>query len=859
MGVRAIFRNRRRILVSIAGVVIALMLIFNVYFTTDSIAKNMLINELEKSDEHIIAHTMTQDINSTLSLAENTPGAVDEIGRMDYVKSVKYVIFTSFRVRNITSGPWLSGPTYVEAITGTFGDFILSEGRYPGAPGEVALAGTGPVEVGDAITLVWETGSVTFTVVGLLGMEEDYTHADYTLLLTSSGYTRLINARGDVCVHTNADVMVALDVSALASRGSFSEMKRISVDTGIQMRFILQRSTGVGWDTSNQILMKITGYEKASPFILLFPLIFSTPVIVLGIYLSMVGIDIEIFERRRELGVMEVRGATRSDILRMLLTEMLLYGIVGGIAGLLLGVLSGYYSTVVLMEQRYFFYSLDANMFITSIIISVVFLLIAFRKPWKSVSSLPLVNLLSRYEEGMERTVYSSTRDVTISVLLWAYLIGGWYVISEGIKGGAGVFLLVALVVFVTLVPMLPLILFLLPLTTSRALVMGTTKIYGTIAHALARVGGSIGDIVAYGVKRAPRRIASLTYILAFVLTLGLLLSSFTDSMERMMELNDIAECGGDVKAYVGELDNATYASFISWMQENATAMCTVEVGKATAGYISVTLYAVDPGDYAKTVYDLDAFRYSGTFITGAPGEVLLTRTVAREMGVTVGSYIYVIHGDDIHRMKVVGIYSTFPGIRDSYAVMVPVGVFSGLDRQYVLARVQGNPSDMAEYASTAYGVQMEYRGMGAKSRETFESIFKAFLRTLIMHLVIIGTVAILVIHYSLLIRRRGEFALIMARGGSRRDVAKIVVMEAAVVVVLSLIIGLITGLGISYVLMSIFATLSDSPAPFCLGEMSMWTLSMALPGFLLASAALGILFSRTDVASVLRAMGGDM
>lgn len=855
---RAIFRNRRRVIVSVAGVVIALMLIFNVYFTTDSISKNMLIDELEKSDEHMRAHTST-DINGTRALAENLPGAVEEIAKLDYVKSVRYTIVMSFHVQNMTSGTWSSGPAYVVAFTGTRGVFTVTEGEGPDAPGEVAVAGDIPVEMGDSITFDLGMASETFTVVGTFSVSEENDTAGYMLLLALPGYTRLIDSLGDGYVNTDAEVTVTLDARAVVSHGGFSDMKKIAADTGFQVQLILDQTTDLDWQVANIMITRIVAYEAASPFILLFPLIFSTPVIVLGVYLSMVGIDIEIFERRRELGVMEVRGATRRDVLRMLLAEMLLYGVVGGIAGLLLGVLSGYYSTVVLMGQRYFFYSLDPYMFIASIVISVIFLLIAFRKPWSAVSSLPLVNLLSRYEEGMERAVYRSTKDIIISALLWAYLIGGWYVVSEGLRGGAGVLLLLVFVVFITLIPMLPVILFLLPLTTSRALVMGTTKIYGAIARALARLGGSIGDIVAYGVKRAPRRTASLTYILAFVLTLGLLLSSFTDSMERMSELNDIAECGGDVKAYVGSLDNATYASFISWMQVNATSMCIVDAGYATAGYTPVMLYAVDAGDYVKTVYDLDAFRYEGEFLTGAPNEVVLTRAVAREMGVSVGSYIYVVRGDDMHRMKVVGIYSTFPGIRNSGAAVVPSGVFSGLGREYVLARVQGNPADMAEYASAAYGVHMEYRGMGDEEGDTFASVFKAFLRTLIMHLVIIGTVAILVIHYSLLIRRRGEFALFMVRGGSRRDVAKIIVMEAAVVVILSLMVGLVTGLGISYVLLNIFATLGDSPAPFCLGEMSLWTLSVALPGFMLASAALGMLFSRTDVASVLRAMGGDM
>lgn len=59
-----------------------------------------------------------------------------------------------------------------------------------------------------------------------------------------------------------------------------------------------------------------------------------------------------ITERTREIGVLKVLGTTRKDIARMFLTEALLVGIVGGIAGLILSFAMKYLIPVVFASQQ---------------------------------------------------------------------------------------------------------------------------------------------------------------------------------------------------------------------------------------------------------------------------------------------------------------------------------------------------------------------------------------------------------------------------------------------------------------------------------------------------------------------------
>lgn len=82
--------------------------------------------------------------------------------------------------------------------------------------------------------------------------------------------------------------------------------------------------------------------ETVAPQLEILKLLFgalSLPVIGLGIYLSLVGVDLGVNERRRELGILKSRGASNRQVFGSLLTESVVLGATAGVAGYALGVL----------------------------------------------------------------------------------------------------------------------------------------------------------------------------------------------------------------------------------------------------------------------------------------------------------------------------------------------------------------------------------------------------------------------------------------------------------------------------------------------------------------------------------------
>ncbi|MGD9963048.1 MAG: FtsX-like permease family protein, partial [Thermoplasmata archaeon] len=63
----------------------------------------------------------------------------------------------------------------------------------------------------------------------------------------------------------------------------------------------------------------------------------SLPVVVMGVYLSLVGVEMGMTERRREVGVQKSRGAGNGQVLASLVSESVVLGVMSSLLGLALG------------------------------------------------------------------------------------------------------------------------------------------------------------------------------------------------------------------------------------------------------------------------------------------------------------------------------------------------------------------------------------------------------------------------------------------------------------------------------------------------------------------------------------------
>ncbi len=582
-----------------------------------------------------------------------------------------------------------------------------------------------------------------------------------------------------------------------------------------------------------------------SIFMLVMGIMFSLPVIIMGIYLTKVGMEIELYERRREFGVLRIRGASRFHRFKFVLIEGVIYAVIGGLVGYGLGEFISGISNSLFFHLPYFYYDVDMWYPVGGVIASLVLFFLALYSPWQKVKNTSILELISHYSESLERVEYKITKDLVLALFFWVYLLGGLYLIQNAnFEGGLNIFTILAIIVIITFGLMFPIVLVVLPLTTSRLLTLGTQKVYGVIANALSKIFKVSGDLATRSLKRAPKRAAYLAFILAFILTLSSFMSITLDSENRMMYLSNIASVGGDFKIYV------TNTTELKQVLSNKTLVKSVDY-VSTYEMSTFTVALTDFSNYSKTVYDLQEFIKEGTFEKSGIG---ITWEYAKAHGISVGDVVYVVDTSNTPRAhRVSFIAYKFPGIDAD--VMINSEAISFSNATIALVK-SANPTLMKERLDD---MDASYKYIkNSEAGDFFEKI-SAFIDTILVYLIILGAAAIFVVQYSLYLNRRSEIALYKVRGAKNYNVSFLLLVEGGTVILLSLIIGLSTGFILAYVVISLQTINTYLPNIFTLGEYFAIS-TIALVGFyFLAQYILSLIFSRVKVDYVIRSMGGEM
>jgi len=166
-------------------------------------------------------------------------------------------------------------------------------------------------------------------------------------------------------------------------------------------------------------------------------LAFSLPVVALGLYLGILGVDLGMAERRQEAALIMSRGAGKTHLLRLFLTEGLCLGILAGLAGLVLGAL------ISVLLFQYFVPAatgLNLQLLLTpfsaslSIFLGVILMLAAIYRPARRISGTDISEGLHYYstEEATER--YNPRNAIimtSLSVVMYLALVlfdpQAWY------------------------------------------------------------------------------------------------------------------------------------------------------------------------------------------------------------------------------------------------------------------------------------------------------------------------------------------------------------------------------------------------------------------------------------------------
>ncbi|MFG2906114.1 ABC transporter permease [Kitasatospora sp. NPDC048286] len=695
----------------------------------------------------------------------------------------------------------------------------LVEGRAPAGAEEIAVdrgtADAGRFHLGDTVTLATDGPVLTARLVGIVSTADTRVTAGATLTLFDRATAqRLFAAPGE---YTGIDLVAApgTDEYELAERiGGMLPADRAEATTGRAQAE--QQAVYVGTLTR--------GYQKM-------PMVFAGVSLFVGSFLVVNTFTMLVSRRSREIALLRAVGATRRQVVRSLLAEAALVGLVAsavgfalglGIAAVMPGLLSGDGSRLpegpLVIGAR----PVAAALFVgVGVTVSAAWL------PSRRAARIAPVEALraaARPAGGSKVRVVVGAVLLLLGVGLSVSLAGSAKDASEENLRSAMLGCGVLVVALIVLAPSL-----------AGPVIRLTGRLTGRF--------GTAGVLARQNALRDPRRTAATAATLLISTALVSGLATIGNSTGQALDRQAADGLGADYVISTGDtmtgIDPAAVgrvAGVPGVREASAVADLTAVVGGRVR-----EISGVDAGAVGQ-VMKLDFV--SGSAEDLGPGRIALSGSVARESGVSTGGQVDVRVGrsKEFAKYTVAGVYRDSPTARDA------VGAREDVQRdsyrpgsvQRILVRADGTSTD-ALRAAVGNNPLLKVQDRSQLVHEAAGTT--GDLLTLMYGLLGIGVViAALGIVNTLAMsvaERTREIGMLRAIGMDRGGVRRMIRLEAVTVAAFGTLLGLAGGLFGAWAVGALAGGAMDGYAlalPWgtlalvCLGSLVIGALAAALP-----------------------------
>jgi len=950
----SVVRNRRRSLFAVIGIVLALSLIAGSSIAVDSSAFGMLRAAIGEIDVDMYVNDMSNGwITEGADYFDARTEAIEKVVNVE--EALPYVSIGGWEFAangKVTDNQ--RAIVFLDHESERMLDAYGITGEMPSA-GTVAIsadtASDLSIEVGDDITLAMAKSESIYDPVNYTWVMANRTWVNFTFEV-SNVWTQDPEEHEDVYWGPTAGIeldMVALRyevnpvvmniedmVPVMEALSDFeawvypiyeyhvwvdrAEVINLANIQGTieDLRFIQQRIDMAGFThgfyvNENALLRPLYDLGSQLESMKLVFIVLSLPVVALGTYLSVVGVDLGLNERRREIGILKSRGASNSQVFWLMFLESILLGAFAGVLGLGLGALVSRFllgvavtlGTNLTTSPEISDFRINSNTVMLALGFGILLMLVSSYRPLKRLSRTEVSESLHHYSQAATQVRYKVKTDVillSLAVLsIVSTLLGtGW----ASRQHGSWIFQMVLGLVILVGIVILPLMPFLLSLSVIRIVTRGSRKMYSKLTVIVRPWTKELHYLVDKNIVRNPRRASNLGVIISLALAFGLFISVTMESSiayEREVIKFDV---GSDVRMYsyswgywyesssevdLSLLDNIEAIDGV----ESSTSYIDCQMSSANYYYgwwASVSL--IEPEGYLETV-DPSDFYFDGSsrdiLDLNTNGTVLVSSSWARDYSVVVGDSLFASFYVNVYSngssyskewrfpLLVVGTVRALPGFsgtqmfvdRDTLSFIPDsnftqasstVGSFIDLSDGADPAIVSGAAAE--EFAAAGLSSPsveiMEDRLEGLED-DPFFGPLADFLYMEYALSIVIMSVGVGLIIFVAVSDRQVELACIMARGSSGSQMRKILMGESISLMVLGLIVGASVGL-ITALIFNELASLdiyTEVPRRMVFTLVSLTVVLVSVGSLLAASLIATSRAGKIRLAEVLRIRGG--
>lgn len=805
---RGLWSHKRRLVSTVIAIVLGVAFMAGTLVLTSTINKifdDLFANTNQNTDAVIRGDVLFKDQQSGTVRAKLDESLVPK------VKAVDGIANAVGNKANLTltlldpKGEAMGGqgpPTFVTSWTTDpkLNSFKVVEGRAPEKLGEAVLdkatAEAGPFELGDTLDLIGPNGREKLELVGITRFGD----ADSAGGAVNIG-TTLEQAQAFA---NDPDRVDTIEVRGDGSLTPDQVVQRLEqADLAPKLSIVTGRAAAE--EQSNEI-------KDAFSFFSTILLVFAAIALFVGMFIISNTFGILIAQRTKELALLRAIGASRGQVLASVLVEAGIVGLVAAVLGFFAGVALAFLAFAGLraggLDLPSTSLSITPSTAITAIIVGLVVTAASAIVPAVRATRVPPIAALR------DVAIDNSGRSKGRSILGLLMLIGGGLLVIPAFQAEPPSSALPGI-------------------GLGLALILGAVLVLGpVIAKPLSRlvglplpaIKGVTGRLARENAMRSPRRTASTASALIIGVTLVGFITVFAASAQESIS-NTVS--GGFQGEYI--IQPANLNGNLSGLPLSATeqlrsvkgvdsvAAVAVTIGKAkidnatgpdrnAAGQIA----GIDPVDFQnvfKTTTD------EGTLNPLGADQIVVDSALAKSKDIALGSKITITTLEDKTATFEVS------GISDDLAVLSLYG-FQFVTSDAGFAKLSTAPTDFLVGISLDSGTNQEamrsqlkapikdFPTMKLQDREQFTGTLVAQIKALLN--VIYGLLAVSIVialigianTLSLSINERTrELGLLRAMGMSRRQLRSMVRWEAVIVALMGTGLGVILGLGLSWIL----------------------------------------------------------